>query len=63
MKEERRYSLNTYKFEITEILQKIVNIKADSKKEAYKIIGDMYKDEEIVLDSDDFIESVINIVE
>lgn len=55
--------MNTYKFEITETLQRIVNIEAESEKEAHEIISSMYRKEEIVLDSDDFIESVINLVD
>lgn len=55
--------MNTYTFEITETLQRLVKIEATDEKEAYEIINDMYKKEEVVLDSDDFIDSVINLVD
>lgn len=55
--------MNTYKVEITETLQRIVNIEAESENEAHEIISNMYKKEDIVLDSDDLIESLINLVD
>ncbi len=55
--------MNTYKFEITEILQRTVCIAATDEKEAYEIIKRKYKEEDIVLDSSDFIESEIKIIE
>lgn len=55
--------MNTYKFEITETLQKTVSIEAVDENEAYKIISNRYKNEDIVLDSDDFIDGIINIVD
>ena len=55
--------MNTYKFEITETLQRMVKIEAENEKEAYEIISNMYKDEEIVLSPDDFIDSAINIAD
>lgn len=50
-------------FEIIEALQRKVNIVAADNKEAYKIISDMYKKEGIVLDSEDGIDSIINLVD
>lgn len=55
--------MKTYKFEITETLQRIINIEAVDEKEAYEIINNMYSKEDIVLDSSDFVDSVINLVE
>jgi hypothetical protein len=54
--------MNEYKFEITETLQRIVKIEANNEKEAYEIINSMYKKEEFVLDSSDFIDSEIIII-
>lgn len=54
--------MKSYKFEITEILQKIINVEAIDENEAYKIVSNKYKNGEIVLDSDDFIEKEINIL-
>ena len=50
--------MNTYKFEITETLQRMVNIEAANEKEAYEKISNMYKCEDIVLSPDDFIDFV-----
>lgn len=55
--------MNTYKFEITETLQKIVSIEAFDETEAYKIISNKYRKQEIILDSDDFVEREINILD
>lgn len=45
-----------YKIKITEILQKIITIKAQNYNEAYKKVKEKYYNEETVLDYDDFIE-------
>lgn len=55
--------MNTYKFEITEILQRTVYIEATDEKEAYEVIRKKYKEEDIVLNSSDFIESEIIIID
>lgn len=57
------YILKTYKIEITETLQRIIEIDATSEVEAYDIINNQYKNGEIVLDSSDFIDKVISILE
>ena len=44
-----------YKIEIEEILSKIVEIEANSIEEAIDIVKNMYQNEEIVLDSFNFI--------
>lgn len=54
--------MKNFKFEITETLQKTINIEAENENDAYKIISDMYKNGDIILDSDDFIDKEINIV-
>lgn len=54
--------MNTYSFEITETLQRIVNIEAADEKEAFELINSMYKKEKIVLDSGDFNDFEINLV-
>lgn len=54
--------LNIYRFEITETLQRTVCIEAADEEEAYEIIRRKYSDEDIVLNSDDFIESEIRII-
>lgn len=47
--------MNRYNIEFTETLQKIVEIEADNELEAYKIAKQMYQNEDVVLDSNDFV--------
>lgn len=46
--------MSKYKIEITETLQKLAEIEADSEKEAEQKVRELYKNEEIVLDYNDF---------
>lgn len=46
--------MKEYEVTITETLQKTVSIEAESREEAERLIEDMWKDSEIILDSDDF---------
>ena len=48
--------MNQYKVEITEILQKIIEIKAENKEDALHKAMKMYKNEEVILDNNDFID-------
>ncbi len=43
-----------YNIEIEEILQKVVKVKADSLSEAIEKVEEKYRDEEYVLNEDDF---------
>lgn len=45
-----------FKVEIKEILSRIVTIKAKSEEEAYQKVKQLYKNEEIVLDDNDFLD-------
>ena len=54
--------MNKYKFNIEEILNKEVTVEAKSFEEAMKIINKLYRDEEIILDYDDFVEYTINYI-
>lgn len=45
----------TYKICITETLSRVVEIEASSSDEAYDICKEMYRNEEIVLDSNDYL--------
>ena len=54
--------MRTYEVEITEILQKVIEVKANSKEEAYKIIDEKYNNEEIVLSENDFVCKEIKLV-
>ena len=50
-----------YTFEITETLQRRMEIKAVSAEEALLIAKDMYRREKIVLDADDCVDRKIEI--
>ena len=54
--------MNKYKFNIEEILNKEVTVEAEDFEEAMKIINNLYRDEEIVLDYDDFVGYTINYI-
>lgn len=43
-----------YEIEIEEVLQKVVKVKANSLDEALDIVEEKYKNQEYVLDSEDF---------
>ena len=47
--------MSKYKIEITETLQKVVEVEAASEREAEQKVKEMYKSEEVVLDYKDFI--------
>ena len=55
--------MNKYRFNIEEILNKEVTVEAKSFEEAMKIINKLYRDEEIVLDYDDFVGYTINYID
>ncbi len=48
--------MKTYKIEIKETLSRIIEINADSIDDALLEVEQLYKKEEIVLDSNDFVE-------
>lgn len=48
--------MDKYKVEITETLQKIIEIEADSKTDALYKVKEMYRDEEVILDANDFVD-------
>ena len=54
--------MNKYKFNIEEILNKEVTVEAEDFEEAMKIINNLYRDEESVLDYDDFVGYTINYI-
>jgi hypothetical protein len=53
--------MNTYKIEITETLQKIVDIEAKNDEEAYNIVREKYKNEELILTDKDFVDTEIKV--
>ena len=54
--------MNKYKFNIEEILNKEVTVEAEDFEKAMKIIHKLYRDEEVVLDNDDFVGYTINYI-
>lgn len=50
-----------YKVEIKEILSKIIDIEADNEDGAIKEVKKQYMNEDIVLSSEDYIETEFNI--
>ena len=48
--------MNKYKVEITETLQKIVEVEADNEKDAMHKAMKMYKNSEVILDDNDFVD-------
>ena len=54
--------MNKYRFNIDEILNKEVTVEAEDFEQAMKIINKLYRDEEIVLDYDDFVGYTINYI-
>ena len=46
--------MDTYNIEIEEILQRVIKIEAESKEEALIIAKEKYRNEEIILDYNDF---------
>lgn len=52
-----------FKIEITEVLKRVVEIKAENVDIAFETVTQKYKSEEIILDWNDFIETNIDIFE
>lgn len=48
-----------YKIEIQESLSRFVEVEAECEADALSVVNDMYRNEEIVLDSGDFVEAQI----
>lgn len=51
-----------YIIEITETLQRQIEVEAQNESEAIKLIKEKYKNEEIILSEEDFIDSEIDII-
>ena len=55
--------MDKYKFNIEEVLNREVIIEAENFEGAMKIINKLYRDEESVLDYDDFVGYKINYID
>ena len=51
--------METFKIEVREFLSRIIEIEASSGEEAVSKVKSMYKNEEIVLDSEDYVATEI----
>ncbi len=49
--------MKTFEIEIKETLSRIIEVKAETENEAFLIVKQMYQDEEIVLDSSDYVDT------
>lgn len=49
--------METFKIEVKETLSRTIEIEANSADEAFLKIQNLYKNEEIVLDADDYVET------
>ena len=48
--------MEKYKVCVQEVLEKVIEVEATSESEAIDIVMEMYHNEEVVLDSSDFVE-------
>lgn len=54
--------MKKFNIEITETLQRQIEVEADSYDEALKIVKGKYRNSEIVLDSNDFIDTDFRLI-
>ena len=52
--------MTNYKIEIQEVLSRVIEIEAPSAEEVIDKVKEMYRAEEIVLDSDDYVATEID---
>ena len=52
--------MKTFYISVTETLKRIVEVQANDKYDAIQKVSDAYHDEQIVLDSDDYIDTEFN---
>ena len=55
----KKYVMKTFEIEVNEILSRVICIDAESQSDALLKVKEMYRNEEIVLDADDYIETEI----
>ncbi|MDX8391369.1 MAG: DpnD/PcfM family protein [Mariprofundaceae bacterium] len=51
--------MKKFEFEIIETLSRVVSVKALSEDAAYKTVKRMYQEEDVVLDSSDYVDTKI----
>ena len=55
--------MKKFTVEITETLQRQIEVEAEDENEAISKVEDMYRNEEVVLDSGDYIDTDFNIID
>ncbi len=50
----KRFKMKTYEIVVREVLSRVVEIEADSSEEAIEKVTMMYKNEDLVLDAEDY---------
>ena len=53
----KKSNMETFKIEVKATLSRVIEIEANSADEAFSKIQDLYNKEEIVLDSNDYVET------
>lgn len=59
----KRLNMETFKIEIQEFLSRIIEVEAETKDEAISKVRQLYRNDEIVLDSDDYVSTEIEVYE
>lgn len=57
----KKLNMETFKIEIQEFLSRIIEVEAETKYEAISKVHELYRNEEIVLDSDDYVSTEIEV--
>jgi len=55
--------MKKYKVQITETLQKIVEVETEDGHEAWELVYGRYHDQDIILDASDFVDAEFEVVE
>lgn len=55
--------METFRIEIQEFLSRTIEVEAETKDEAVSKVRQLYRNEEIVLDSDDYVSTEIEVYE
>lgn len=53
----------TYQFEITETLQRQIEVEAESEEEAFHKVSELYRIADIILDSRDYVDTSIELMQ
>lgn len=51
--------MKKYQVKVKEILERVIEIEAENREKAIDIVNDMYRNQDIILDSEDYKETKI----